>query len=259
MSISIIYAIIIFFSCVLGAIVGLGGGVFIRPAFDALGYHNVLNIGFFASSAILVMSIVSTVKKIKDGTKINAKIALMVSLGAVAGGVIGNIILEQLVATMPSEASVQYTQIIATLIVLAIAIFLTTKDHLRYELNHQWLLVGFGVILGMIASFLGIGGGAINVPIFMIFFGLGIKDATAYSIVVVFFSHLARLLTLGVTVGYMYFDLSTLPFVIVAAGLGGFFGAKLSGIFSAKVVKRLFQGALGLVMVMNIINGLFLI
>ena len=238
---------------------GLGGGVFIRPIFDAIGYHNVLNISFFSSSAILAMAVVSTVKKMKDGTKIDVKTAVLISIGAVAGGMLGNLLLEHLLAIFPVQATVQYIQIVATIAVLITSLILTAKSNLRYELKNKAFCIILGVFLGSTASFLGIGGGPVNVPIMMIFFGLNIKEATAYSIVIIFFSHLSRLVTLGVTVGYMYFDLSVLPFVVVAAAAGGLIGAKLSKIFSEKTVKRLFQTALFAVIILNIANGLFFI
>jgi len=259
MFIGIIYAIIIFFACVLGAVVGLGGGVFIRPIFDAIGYHNVLNIGFFFSSAILAMAVVSTIKKMRDGTKIDVKKALLISLGALVGGMLGNLLLEHLLVTFAAEIYVQYVQIVATIVVLLFSLFLTTKTNLRYELGNKAYVAVLGVALGATASFLGIGGGPINVPLLMIFFGFNIKDATAYSIVIIFFSHLSRIVTLGVTVGYMYFDLSVLPYVVVAAAAGGLVGAGLSKIFSEATVKRLFQGAISAVILLNIANGLFLI
>jgi len=260
MFIGIIYFIIIIFACILGAIVGLGGGVFIRPIFDAIGYHPVLDIGFFSSSAILAMAVVSTIRKIKDGTRIDLSIALLISLGAVVGGMLGNLLLEHLLSIFDAQRQVQYIQIVATIAVLIISLILTTKaDTLRYDLKNRAYCAILGVALGAIAAFLGIGGGPINVPLMMIFFGLGIKDATAYSIVIIFFSHLSRLVTLGVTVGYMHFDLSVLPFVIVAAAAGGLVGARLSNIFSDKTVKRLFQGAIAAVILLNVANGLFLI
>ena len=259
MLIGIVYSVVILLACILGAIVGLGGGLFLRPIFDAIGYHDVIQIGFFSSSAILTMAVVSTVKKVQDGTKINAKIAIIISIGAITGGAIGNLLLEHLLAILPSETSVQYVQIVATIIALVLSLIFTAKNNLCYELKNQAVILALGVFLGIVAAFLGIGGGPLNVPIFMIFFGLGIKDATAYSIVVILFSHLSRLITLGITVGYFGFDLAILPFVIIAAALGGLIGAKLNKIFSEKTVKRLFQATLCFVILLNLANGLFIL
>ncbi|MCL2574353.1 MAG: sulfite exporter TauE/SafE family protein [Defluviitaleaceae bacterium] len=257
--IGIIYSIIIFLACILGAIVGLGGGVFIRPIFDAIGYHPVLDIGFFSSTAILSMAVVSTVKKMRDGTAIDVKKALLISAGALLGGMLGNLLLEHLLAAFGTQRPVQYMQIIATIVVLIFSLILTAKSNMRYELKSKLYAAVLGVALGAIASFLGIGGGPINVPLMMIFFGLNIKDATAYSIIIIFFSHLSRIITLGVTVGYAHFDLSVLPYVIIAAAAGGLVGARLSKTFSEATVRKLFQGAICIVILLNIVNGLFLI
>ena len=255
----IIYSIIILLACILGAIVGLGGGVFIRPIFDAIGYHNVLNISFFSSTAILMMAIVSTIKKLKDGTKITPYLVIIISIGAVVGGMLGNLLLEHLVATFYAEANVQRVQIVATVIVLSLSLILTAKNSLRIEIKNRAFPPVLGVFLGAVAAFLGIGGGPINVPVMMIFFGLPIKQATAYSIVIIFFSHFSRLVTMGVTIGYGYFDLPMLAFVIPAAALGGLIGAKFSKVFSDTTVKRLFMAAISAVILLNIVNGLFLV
>lgn len=255
--IGIVYFTVILFACILGAIVGLGGGVFIRPIFDTIGAHSVMEIAFFSSTAILTMSIVSTAKKLKDGLAIKAKIAALISCGAVVGGWIGNWILSFLVSEMAAESSVQLVQIIVTVIVLSISIYATTKRNLRYEIKLTILLPFIGVGLGLIAAFLGIGGGPINVPILMIFFGLPIKTATMYSIVIIFFSHASRLIAMGFgEYGYSNFDLRMLPFIIVAAAIGGFVGANLSRVFSESVVKKLFICALSAVIVLNIFNGI---
>jgi len=259
MIIGIIYFVVISLACVLGAIVGLGGGVFIRPIFDAIGYHNVLNINFFSSTAILTMAIVSTIKKMKDGLALKPSTAILISSGAVIGGILGDTLLRFLVRSMDAEHNVQLAQIIVTIVVLAISIFATTKSNLRYEIKQKAILPIIGVGLGGIATFLGIGGGPINVPILMIFFGLPIKTATAYSIVIIFFSHAARIITMGVTQGYGYFDLRLLPFIIIAAMIGGLVGANLSRVFSEGVVKKLFIAALLAVIVLNSYNGVMIL
>ena len=255
MTIGIIYAIIIFLACVLGAIVGLGGGVFIRPIFEAIGEHSNTNIAFFSSTAILTMAIVSTAKKMKDGFGIKVKMAALISIGAVVGGVLGDILRQQLLTALYNESSLQLVQNVLTVVILAVSIFATLKRDFKYELKSQIILPIIGVGLGTVASFLAIGGGPINVPVLMIFFALPIKTATFYSIIIIFFSHASRLITMGFTTGYSYFDLRLLPFVIIAAMLGGFLGANLSRIFSEAVVKKLFIAALVVVIVLNLYNG----
>ena len=255
----IVYFIVIFLACMWGAIVGLGGGVFIRPIFDAIGHHDVLNIQFLASSAIITMALVSTYRKVKDNVKIEFKVALLVSLGAVAGGMGGDSLLQFVLGRLGTDAAFQQVQNIGTIIVLSICIFLATKRELRCVITNKFFALLLGVGMGVIAVFLGIGGGPVNVPLLMIFLGLPMKQAAAYSIVIIFFSHLSRIVNMGITVGFGEFDLRYLLFAIPAAALGGIVGAVFSQKFSEKLVHKLFIIALLAVIALNIYNGVMLV
>ena len=252
----IAYFFIFLASCILGAIVGLGGGVIIRPIMDAIGYHGVDDIGFLTSSAVLIMAGVSTWKKVKDGTKIQVSKAALICLGSLIGGSLGDQLL-RVPAAMFGETNVQIIQTVATIFFLVLAIWFTEKSNLRYEITNKVLYLCLGVFLGTIAVFLGIGGGPINVPVFMILFSLPVKQATAYSIVVIFFSHLSRMITMGITgdsLGYASFDIGFLPFIIPAAVIGGAIGAVISRRLSDSMVKKTFTITMAVLIAINILN-----
>ncbi|WP_148793570.1 sulfite exporter TauE/SafE family protein, partial [Enterococcus faecium] len=73
-----------------------------------------------------------------------------------------------------------------------------TKHHQpKFHLTSwTWYLICGGV-LGFLASFLGIGGGPVNVSLLMLMFALPIKEATLYSLSTIFFSQLAKLVTIA--------------------------------------------------------------
>ena len=256
MLMSVVYFFIFLASCILGAIVGLGGGVIIRPILDAIGYHGVDDIGFLTSSAVLIMALVSTAKKVQDGTKIDVAKAALICLGSLIGGTLGDQLL-RVPAGIFGETNLQIAQTIATIFFLVLAIYFTEKSDLRYELKNRFLYLMLGIFLGTIAVFLGIGGGPINVPVFMILFNLPVKQATAYSIVVIFFSHLSRLTTMGLTgdsLGYGAFDLSFIPFIIPAAIIGGAIGAIISRRLTDIVVRKTFTITMFVLIAINIFN-----
>ena len=253
-----IYFVVILLACILGAIVGLGGGVFIRPIFDTIGYHGMTDIQFFSSAAILSMAIVSTYKKMMDGTEIDKSKAMLISAGALIGGIFGDIALQSTLSMVESESTAQRIQAICTAVVLLISVVLTIKSSHRYEVKSKSLSFVFGIFLGGIAVYLGIGGGPLNVPLMMIFFGLSIKSAAAYSIIIVFFSHLSRIVTIGWTVGFFGFDLQMLAFIIPAAVIGGLVGARFSKILSDAAVKKVFIIAIFAVILLNIINAMLI-
>ena len=78
-------------------------------------------------------------------------------------------------------------------------------------------LFGGWSFLGSFSTFLGIGGGPINVSLLIFCFGLTMKDATVYSIITIFFSQLAKLVEIGLSEGYQAYDLTFL-WVIIPQG-----------------------------------------
>lgn len=111
------------------------------------------------------------------------------------------------------------------------------------------------MILGFLASLLGIGGGPINVSLLILMFGFPIKEAMLYSIASILFSQLAKLITIGFSTGYIRYDLKFLIYIIPAAVIGGLLGVKLSNLFSPKKVMIIFQVIIIMVLLINIYNG----
>jgi len=98
----------------------------------------------------------------------------------------------------------------------------------------ELLLLGSGV--GVLSGFLGIGGGTILIPILLIL-GYATKDAIGISVVQMVFS--------SVYGSYLNNKKGTLDIPLVfSIGIGGFFGALLSGyiaaLFSAKTLEIIF-------------------
>lgn len=256
-----VYFFIFLLSCTLGSIIGIGGSLIIRPSLDWIGYHGVGNIAFLTSVANICMASVSIYKKTKDGPKANsAKIdfakAGLVGIGSLAGGVIGDQIL-RVPAELFGDRNMQIAQTLTTILFLGLSIYFTEKCQLRYQIKNKALYVLLGILLGMVAVFLGIGGGPLNVPVFMILFSVPVKQAVNYSLAIMIFSHSSRLITMGFTgaaFGYMEFDWIFLPFIMPAAVLGGIIGARLSKKMTDRLVKKMFSLAMFIIIGINLIN-----
>lgn len=89
----------------------------------------------------------------------------------------------------------------------------------------------------------------------MLMFALPIKEATLYSLSTIFFSQLAKLVTIALTSSFMRFDLSMLFYVIPAAIIGGLWGARFSRILSPKKVTFIFQAIVIVVLLINLYNA----
>lgn len=252
----IIYFIVIVLANTVGAISGMGGGVIIKPVLDTIGADPLTAISFYSAVAVFTMSIVSTIRQLQNKLSIQWIIAFFVSIGAVVGGVVGNTTFDFLRRLWQNDQQVQLVQITLTVITLVFALIYSKMDDRHFNLTNKIWYVLVGFVLGFLASLLGIGGGPINVALLMLCFGIPIKEATVYSIITIFFSQLAKLITIGSTSGFGQFDLNMLWFIVPAAVIGGFIGAKLSGILPPQKVTFVYQVVIILVLLINIYNGI---
>lgn len=88
------------------------------------------------------------------------------------------------------------------------------------------------VFLGCISSFLGIGGGPLNVAILMFLFSMDIKTATFYSIVTILFAQLSNLASIFISEmisgeWFASYELLILPFMVAAGLIGASIGSRI--------------------------------
>lgn len=149
----------------------------------------------------------------------------------------------------------QLVQISLTIITLIFS-FMYSKDIWQnFKYKSVMLKFGSGLLLGFLASLLGIGGGPINVTLLMLLFNVPIKYATVYSIITIFFSQLSKILTIMLTEDMGRYDLALLYYIIPAAIIGGFLGSYISGKVSDRKVSQIYRFVIILVLIINIYNG----
>ncbi|HFM9797247.1 TPA: TSUP family transporter, partial [Streptococcus pneumoniae] len=105
-----------------------------------------------------------------------------------------------------------------------------------------------------ISSFLGIGGGPLNVSLLMVFFSISIKEATMYSLAIIFFSQLSHLATIVVVTGLNQYHLAPVPVIFLASICGGVLGTVVSKVLPENWVRYCFKGMLFFVMGMTLYN-----
>ena len=114
--------------------------------------------------------------------------------------------------------------------------------------------MAIGLVLGIMSSFLGIGGGPINLVVLYFFFSMDAKTAASNSLYIILFSQLASLLTTLFTHTVPPFQWPVL-LVMVGGGIGGgMVGRMLNKRIDNKVVERLFIGLMGLIVIICIYN-----
>lgn len=250
----LIYFFTIFLSNTLGAISGMGGGVIIKPVLDTIGLHSLRAITFYSSIAVFTMSISSIYKQIRNGIIIHYKNAIGLSVGSLIGGVLGDIILTFFISFFHHDDKVQVIQYILMIITLLSVLFYNQFCNKMLNLSKLHFYFLIGILLGSLSTFLGIGGGPINVAMFIFAFSLDIKTAVVYSIVTIFFSQLAKLSTIAFTTGFGIFDLTMLFCIIPAALLGGYIGSKINAILFEKQVLYFYNAVVIFIIFINIYN-----
>lgn len=252
----IIYFLVGLLASIIGAIAGLGGGVIIKPVLDTIGHYDVATVGVLAASTVFAMACISLLTSFKSKVKINFKTSLLLSVGSIIGGVIGKTIFNYIVELINDSDTVTVIQaIMLASIMILIYIFVKFRGRMKvYQMESRVVIVLIGIVLGMVAAFLGIGGGPLNVAILAILFSMGVKESALNSIFIIFFSQLSALTTIGFTAGFGAFDLSMLFYMIAGGMIGGFIGSHVADRMSSRFVEKVFLITIVGITLTNIFN-----
>jgi len=256
MLIGIFYFLIILIVISTAAIAGISGGVVLRPIFDFIGYHDLTEIAFYMGIAVLTMAVSSTIKQIIMGTKINFNKVFTLAIGSLLGGFLGQVILSAMSYSFEAYM-VQILQSVLSVLSLIFVMIFTRENVKTYELHGTLWYALTGLGLGAFATILAIGGGPINVIVFVLLFGITFKESAVYSITTIFFAQAARLGTMIVDYGIDRFDLSLLVFIVPAAILGGVIGGRLNVKFPEEKIKKVFKFIVVATILINIRNTIY--
>lgn len=254
--ITFLYSVVIFVATIIGALVGMGGGVIIKPVLDLMGYHTVEVVGFFSTCAVFAMSISSSVKHIRAKTEIQPKIVLLVSLGSIIGGIVGNEIFDAVFERFNSDI-VKGIQAVIIAAFLIFVIFYVNMNLKTFKLHNPAAILATGLFLGLMSAFLGIGGGPINTAFLVLLFSFTVKESAVYSVAIIFFSQLSQLITIFINNQFKPY-LQYWPIILIAMAvsvIGGIIGSKLNRKCSNKVITKVFSITLAFVVIINIYNA----
>lgn len=256
--VEIIYSVVIFIATLIGASAGLGGGVIIKPVLDFIGMHDINTINFLSSSAVFIMSVCSIGQQIKNKVKFDYCIISLVAIGSIIGGYLGSVLFSFLLQIMQHNI-LKFIQSIILALLLIIVLINVNVEHPNLHIKNKHIMILIGLILGLTSSFLGIGGGPVNVAVFIFFFSMDMKTATLYSIATILFSQASTLLTIATTSGFHQFDLTLLLYILPLAVLGGISGTKINHKASIKQITCIFNTVVSCLILLNILNAVMVL
>ena len=239
-----------FLASMLGPLCGIGGGVIIKPAIDALGLMGVSAASFLSGITVLSMSLFTIGKRVRaHSLRVDMGVMLPIALGAAAGGAAGKAIFASATTALGSPDLVGGTQAAVLLALTALAIVYTLrKDRLPHmRLASVAARATLGAVSGAAWSFLGIGGGPFNLVLLVFFLSMDTTDASQASLLIIAFSQVAGLvymLAAGTVPAFSTPDLAGMVAMAIAGSIAGMF---VSARIDASVRDRLYVGALALI------------
>ena len=253
--------IVVFFAVsllasIVGSICGIGGGVIIKPVLDAMNVMSVSCISFLSGCTVLTMSVVSVYKNMRAGKKLNLRIATLLAVGAAVGGVAGKMMFQAVKASVGNENFVGMVQAIVLIGVTGITFVYTIfkkKIH-TLTLNNAAVCVIVGLVLGIMSSFLGIGGGPINLMVLGFLFSMSTKESALASLYIIVFSQVTSLVQTVVTGTIPPVQLSYLVLMGIGGLLGGTIGSRINKKIEDEKVDKLFMALMFIIICINIYN-----
>lgn len=252
----LLYFLICIGATTLGAISGIGGGVIIKPVMDAVANMSVSTISFLSGCTVLGMSIVSVLRGRGGDAKLDPRKGTWMALGGAIGGILGKWVFDAIRTSFGNDSLVGVIQSgIMIFLTLGVLAYVLNKNKIRtLQVENSLICLGIGLGLGIASSFLGIGGGPINLVVLYYFFSMNTKTAALHSLYVILFSQTASFLTTLVGGKVPEFDPWVLVVMVVGGVLGGFVGRWLSKKMSGTQVDLLFRGMLILITAISCYN-----
>jgi uncharacterized membrane protein YfcA len=254
----------------LGALLGLGGGVFLVPFLNL-----VLGFPFSAAAAISLTTVIATSSTVSAGKAgkqlINMKLGMLLEVATAAGSFLGGIT-AQFVSQSVLQRLFGFVAVIVALIMLSRlrkrnVILDPAADPgvlggryyeeesggtVTYRVKRVPLAVGASFLAGNVSSLLGIGGGIIKVPVLNAWCGIPLRAAAATSAFMI-----GVTATAGATIYYGHGQLQPAlgAAAVLGVQLGSWGGLKFGAAASAKWLKILMAAVLFIVAAMMFMRG----
>lgn len=247
----------------IGTICGIGGGIIIKPLLDSLGIMSIETVNFLSGCMVMSMSGYSLMSSaVRKTLKLKSRLGISISIGAVVGGVIGKKLLLLLKLFFDNEMHIGAVQSFCLFwLTLAMLSYTNKKQNIvTYHMENVPVSILVGLILGLLSSFLGIGGGSFNLVLLSFIFSMQPKEAAQNSIFIIFFAQISNLIFTTVGGNIPDFQFNMLMGMILAGILGAMVGRRVNSAISEVAVVRMFQGlnvVIMLICAFNFYNFIF--
>lgn len=290
-----LYFLVALGASIVGAISGIGGGVIIKPVLDAVSQFDSVVIGMLSAFSVLSMAVTSVIKHAINKTPFDKKTTVFLGIGAILGGIAGDLIFNY-IQSNSNDNVVKVAQGVALILLLAFVLLymnvIRKKQQAKQEAeqqaesketydeqsdtqhsdnaqegnvpvatkkrlaNNPVIIIPIGLALGMVSSFIGIGGGPINIAILCFVFRMDMKSATINSLVLIVFSQTAKIVRTAISGTFATIEMPWVLVALMVAGavIGGFIGTIINKRVSNRALLIVYNVALLSIVAINIYN-----
>lgn len=254
---SFIIMMVSLLASVAGAICGIGGGIIIKPVLDSLGIMSVDTASFLSGCTVMSMSGYSVLRAVCNKEfNTRLKTGIPISAGAAAGGILGRYFFGLLSSSFPSPDDIGAVQSVCLFwLTFAVLLYTISRQKIKtYNIFRPLLCILAGLMLGVVSSFLGIGGGPFNLVLLSFLFSMEPKEAARNSLLIIFFAQISSL-TLIIAGGKVPdFSFKVLAGMILAGIAGAVIGRRVNKLIKEETVDILFRGLNFIIMIICIYN-----
>ena len=216
---------------VLSGLVGVGGGIIFVPVLVYAAGWEVQEAVAASLVLIIFSSLSGTLRNLRGENPVEWRVAATLSVITAPAALVG-----VLVSYVLGKAVVE----VAFAILLLALAYPTARGRSEQEAGTRKLplplILLAGVGIGILAGLLGVGGGALLVPLMVLGFGSSTKTAASNSLAVIFSTGIVG--SAGyIATGYSY-HLTSLPPLIIGALIGAWVGAHIRDFIPEKAVRR---------------------
>lgn len=237
------YLIVSFLACIVGTICGIGGGIIVKPILDLFGWDSIASINFLSNCMVLAMSFYSVITSfVWDKNSIKLKDVTALAIGAALGGALGSYLFDFIKNQFLNPNMIGSVQS-SCLIIICITVLIYTifKSKIKeYNVTGITTSIIIGLVLGLVSSFLGIGGGPINILVLCLFFGMDSKTSAVNSLYIILISKITNVFTTVFSGNVPPVELSTLGVIIFGAITGSIIGRRINKNINNRAIDRLF-------------------
>lgn len=239
-----------------GAICGVGGGVILKPVLDAVSGYSVAQVGLLSGITVLAMTLSSVVTSREVRAELGRRRMRLFLVGSVMGGLMGKALLKALLDWVSSDAlaGVAQNALLMALMVATLWYELNRWKIRTHRIERWWIAALIGALLGMVSTFLGIGGGPFNLIVLIHCFSMDPRSAAAGSLGIILFSQSASLVEMLATAGAPELPLPVLLLGAAGGVAGGLLGRASVRRMDERQIGRLFLGLLFAIIVICLLN-----